>query len=226
MAYPESMDSLFGAHWRARLTELRALREERGATDPVLIIAGIAITLILIVGGTFAMSGFMTNAQNLNATSDLDRIATAQAQVAAMRGKEAVAASGKYLYVGGKHLGPYARLMTDPENHPENIPDIDVVLSEGTEVIVFPVSLSAIKGTDISWVAYARSSNGSWFMRASDAPKAWDFGKANYPADDLQTPEGFVGSKLGGVTVTEAMAEQVKSDLRTASHSYYIVGGQ
>jgi hypothetical protein len=64
----------------ARLrADLNRLREERGATDPILIIAGIAITLILLVGGSFAVSGFIANANNLNAKGDLDRIATAQA---------------------------------------------------------------------------------------------------------------------------------------------------
>ena len=36
---------------KAKKAEIERLREERGATDPILIIAGIAITLILLVGG-------------------------------------------------------------------------------------------------------------------------------------------------------------------------------
>ena len=64
---------------KAKKAEITRLREERGATDPILIIAGIAITLILLVGGSFAISGFIANANNLNAKGDLDRIATAQA---------------------------------------------------------------------------------------------------------------------------------------------------
>ena len=64
---------------KAKKAEIARLREERGATDPILIIAGIAITLILLVGGSFAISGFIANANNLNAKGDLDRIATAQA---------------------------------------------------------------------------------------------------------------------------------------------------
>ena len=64
---------------KSKKAEIERLREERGATDPILIIAGIAITLILLVGGSFAISGFITNANNLNAKGDLDRVATAQA---------------------------------------------------------------------------------------------------------------------------------------------------
>lgn len=64
---------------KAKKAEIAALRDERGATDPILIIAGIAITLILLVGGSFAIAGFMNNARDLNAKGDLDRVATAQA---------------------------------------------------------------------------------------------------------------------------------------------------
>ena len=66
------------ANLKARRAEIVRLREERGATDPILIIAGIAITLILLVGGSFAISGFIANAHDLNAQGDLERIATAQ----------------------------------------------------------------------------------------------------------------------------------------------------
>jgi hypothetical protein len=70
---------------KAKKAEIARLREERGATDPILIIAGIAITLILLVGGSFAISGFIANANNLNAKGDLDRVATAQAAFLAER---------------------------------------------------------------------------------------------------------------------------------------------
>lgn len=227
MPYPGSMNtSDFGARLRARSTELRALRDERGATDPVLIIAGIAVTLILLVGGSFAMTGFISNAQNVNAASDLDRVATAQQQVAFMKGKEALAASTKYLYAEGKVLGPYKHLMAVPADDAQGRPDIDVILSDGVELIVMPISLSAVKNADLSWVAYARSSNGSYFMRTSDSTKAWDFGKASYPASTLRTPDGLVGSQVGGVTVTAEMAEQFMTDIRAFSHSYYVLGGE
>lgn len=55
-----------------------SLRRDRGATDPLLIIAGIAISLILLVGGSFAVSAFVTSTQDRSARDDLARIATAQ----------------------------------------------------------------------------------------------------------------------------------------------------
>ncbi len=62
-----------------RLSSLSRAHNDRGATDPILVIAGIAITLILLVGGSFAISGFIANAHDTNAKGDLDRIATAEA---------------------------------------------------------------------------------------------------------------------------------------------------
>lgn len=52
---------------------------ERGATDPILVIAAIAVSLVLLVGGSFAVSGIITNGHNLNAKSDLDKVAVAEA---------------------------------------------------------------------------------------------------------------------------------------------------
>lgn len=65
---------------------VRRLADDKGATDPILVIAGIAITLVLLVGGTFAVSGVIGSAHDVNAKSDLDRIATAQAAAKAEKG--------------------------------------------------------------------------------------------------------------------------------------------
>jgi len=56
--------------------EVAALREERGATDPILIIAGTAITLILLVGGSFAIAGF--EARESRNEDDSERVGEAQ----------------------------------------------------------------------------------------------------------------------------------------------------
>lgn len=66
------------AHLHARRNELRS---EHGATDPLLIIAGITITLVLLIGGTFLISEVTSNAKDMNAASDLDKIAVAEAGV-------------------------------------------------------------------------------------------------------------------------------------------------
>jgi hypothetical protein len=57
---------------------LAAIREERGATDPILVLATIAVSLILLVGGTFAVTGIITNGKDLNAKGDLDKVSIAE----------------------------------------------------------------------------------------------------------------------------------------------------
>lgn len=52
MSTPTMLDRL-----KTAKAKVAALREERGATDPILIVAGTAITLILLVGGSFAIAG-------------------------------------------------------------------------------------------------------------------------------------------------------------------------
>ncbi|MGW8431235.1 carbohydrate binding domain-containing protein [Curtobacterium citreum] len=59
---------------------------DSGATDPILVIAAIAVSLILLVGGSFAVAGLLANSRDLNARQDLDRLATAQQASAAKRG--------------------------------------------------------------------------------------------------------------------------------------------
>lgn len=63
---------------KVRRAEIARLREKRGATDPILVIAGVQVKLILLVGGSFAISGFISPAGN-RPEGDLDRIAIKQA---------------------------------------------------------------------------------------------------------------------------------------------------
>lgn len=62
----------------------RRLVGDRAATDPILVIAAIAVSLVLLVGGSFAVAGIVGNGHDLNARADLDKVAVAQvAQYAA-----------------------------------------------------------------------------------------------------------------------------------------------
>ncbi|MGW8431514.1 hypothetical protein ACWGJ9_10525 [Curtobacterium citreum] len=65
----------------------RLLRSDRAATDPILVIAAIAVSLVLLVGGSFTVSGLIGNAHTNNAKADLDRIAVAEAAALADGGK-------------------------------------------------------------------------------------------------------------------------------------------
>jgi hypothetical protein len=63
----------------SRITNrILGLRSERGATDPILVIAAIAVSLVLLVGGSFAVSGIIANGHNLNAKADLDKLAVSE----------------------------------------------------------------------------------------------------------------------------------------------------
>lgn len=56
----------------------RHFRADRAATDPILVIAAIAVSLVLLVGGGFAVSGLIGNAQASNAQQDLGRVVAAE----------------------------------------------------------------------------------------------------------------------------------------------------
>ncbi len=135
---------------KAKKTEIARLREERGATDPILIIAGIAITLILLVGGSFAISGFIGNAHNLNAKNDLDRIATAQAAF--------LAENDHYAGLGTKSVD--GTLYTNATGLAAlRSSSIGFVPREGATFRVF----SSASG----WVALTKSASGTKYVRTS-----------------------------------------------------------
>ena len=134
------------AKLKARKSELASLREERGATDPILIIAGIAITLILLVGGSFAISGFIANANNLNSKGDLDRIATAQAAYMVQKDGYGALAYGPNVSTPNTQLQE-AALGFEP--------------SQGTNAIV--------RTSPAGWVAVTKSASGAVYLRTSQS---------------------------------------------------------
>lgn len=67
---------------------MRFLRGDRAATDPILVIAAIAVSLVLLLGGGYSASAMIANGKDVNARADLDKVATAEG---------ALAASGKSL---------------------------------------------------------------------------------------------------------------------------------
>jgi len=135
---------------KARKAEIARLREERGATDPILIIAGIAVTLVLLVGGSFAISGFIANANDMNAKADLDRIATAQAAYRASNDRFGTYAAGPN--VGTKN----AQLSTA------------MVGFNPTESNSTIVRTSA---NGDSWAAVTKSASGKAYVRTSASPE-------------------------------------------------------
>jgi hypothetical protein len=129
---------------KARRAEIARLREERGATDPILIIAGIAITLILLVGGSFAISGFIANAHNLNAQGDLERIATAQSAYLAQNDG-----------FGALRVGP----NVGTQNTQLQQGALGFTPTDGNSTIV--------RTAPAGWTAVTKSGSGAIYMRSS-----------------------------------------------------------
>ena len=155
---------------KAKKAEVARLREERGATDPILIIAGIAITLILLVGGSFAISGFIANANNLNAKADLDRIATSQAAF--------LAENDKYAGVGTGYT--LASSLSALQN---------------SSLGFTPTAGNAIKlfASGSGWVAMTKSASGAKYVRTSLSTAVTETVPGTLPAgiDSATVTSGF-----------------------------------
>ncbi len=176
----------------ARLrADLARLREERGATDPILIIAGIAITLILLVGGSFAISGFIGNANNLNAKGDLDRIATAQAAYLAQNDDYAS------LRINIPTGGTVTRTLL---NSP-----IGFTPTEGLPVIVNVFG----SGSNRAWAAVIESASGETFVRFSSSSTIYSLGSGTEYPNPL--PAGFAAeaNAMGAGTWVESAFNRV-----------------
>lgn len=202
---------------KARQAEITRLREERGATDPILIIAGIAITLILLVGGSFAISGFIGNAHNLNAQGDLERIATAQSAYLAQN-------------------DGYGQLRVGPNVGTQNTQLQDGALgftpTDGNSTIV--------RTSPAGWTAVTKSASGDVFFRSSESNRVFQLtDDPSNPAYGETTTEGarnlftnpnmVNGNRLGGWagtnnTATRSIVPVSWSAGGTAARTTWTVG--
>ncbi|MGW8431202.1 hypothetical protein ACWGJ9_08760 [Curtobacterium citreum] len=168
----------FGA--RAR----RLLRRDRGATDPILVIAAIAVSLVLLVGGSFAVAGMINNGKDMNAKSDLDKVATAEAAwsgnpkvttvpnsyIPYLSGSTATALNYNLAATGGIVAGTALEKA-----------DVGFTPTDGGRVAV--VTDSAYTG----WAAVSKSSTGAIFIRTSTSSK---FGQLGGSAGNYTLPAG------------------------------------
>lgn len=60
----------------------RTVLTDRAATDPILVIAAIAVSLVLLVGGSLTVSGLIDRGKNLNAQKDLAAVRVIEADAA------------------------------------------------------------------------------------------------------------------------------------------------
>lgn len=169
---------------------MRRFRRERGATDPVLVVAGIAITLILLVGGTFAVSGLIRSAQDTNAKQDLDRVVSAQAAV--MTAKETYMPTA----VGPKVLSSKVNkaLLTQQLGIEPGAQNTLVVAASGT-----------------GWAAMVQSASGATFLRTSTSTDIVEVDVTNIRSDfELVAKDGTVISDASGSATSVSAARTIR----------------
>ncbi|WIE80881.1 carbohydrate binding domain-containing protein [Curtobacterium sp. MCSS17_016] len=118
----------------------RPARSDAGATDPILVIAAIAVSLVLLVGGSFAVAAAVSSAKDTNARQDLDRIASAEQAAPAYFPVDAVS-----------------------DDEPLGNSSIKAQLSDGGYAVALPCRDTSGPG----WVAGSRSQTGAVFLRSS-----------------------------------------------------------
>jgi hypothetical protein len=122
--------------------------DDRGAADPILVIVGIAVSLIMLVGGTFAIGGFIAYADNQAARGDLDRVATAQ---------------GHYISENDR----YASLAVGPD---VAVPNTELIDSAASFSPSESVNLK-VRSSPSGWAAVAGSGSGNVYLRTSTSDK-------------------------------------------------------
>ncbi|WIE81346.1 hypothetical protein [Curtobacterium sp. MCSS17_016] len=133
-----------------RLFPFRRRQSDRGATDPILVIAAIAVSLVLLVGGSFTVSGVIANAKNANAKNDLALIATAEA---------ATQADGSSYLAWGITAAGVVSGDTNLNGDRLDKSKVGFTTTPG-------VAINVNANTD-GWVAAATSSTGAKFFRSS-----------------------------------------------------------
>ena len=101
----------------------RFFRHDRAATDPILVIAAIAVSLVLLVGGSLAVAGVLNNARDLNARGELEHVAVAEASAIADSAGSAAwkGAPGASASTWTDSAGTRTNYATDPRGLRQNL---------------------------------------------------------------------------------------------------------
>lgn len=151
------------------------LRPDRGASDPLLIIAGIVISLVLLIGGSFAVVEFMRNTQDRDARDDLARVATAQ-----------VAYHSENDEYAGLAVGPD---IAEADKNTELLDGkVGYTKTSDTNLVV-----TANKG---GWTAVTQSRSGKVFVRSSYDNRTREVEGSLQPAPDALGPERLARTNL------------------------------
>ncbi|MGW8431676.1 hypothetical protein ACWGJ9_11335 [Curtobacterium citreum] len=153
----------------------RFFRSDRAATDPILVIAAIAVSLVLLVGGSFTVSSLIANGQDHNAKQDLNTLVTAM--------KSGYFEQGiSYFTGGGMHQSDGETTYGfSPTTSPAAV-QVAVKLADTT-------TATATAACQTSFAVFVRSGTGSWFWQSSikssqqQVPSPWPAtAPAGYPS--------------------------------------------
>ncbi|MGW8431200.1 hypothetical protein ACWGJ9_08750 [Curtobacterium citreum] len=149
----------------------RTLRRDRAATDPILVIAAIAVSLVLLVGGSFAVAGMINNSKDLNAKNDLDRIATAQAAVQS--------SGGTYLAFYADQNGTVDASNSSKDSNGKylNQSTVGFTLSGAVDVVNSTNAGNSPDGKN--WFAAEKSASGKYFVRTSTSSKTLEVSRSD-----------------------------------------------
>ncbi|MGW8431813.1 hypothetical protein ACWGJ9_12020 [Curtobacterium citreum] len=120
----------------------RIWRPDRAATDPLLVIAAIAVSLVLLVGGTFTVRNLVGNAHRTNALADLDRLATSEAAASA---------------------GSNGNFFDYSSNNPVQVTPVGFTVTAGSTVTA--------QSCSTGWMAVAEATDGRKWVRTSTSPR-------------------------------------------------------
>ncbi|WIE80851.1 hypothetical protein [Curtobacterium sp. MCSS17_016] len=187
---------------RIRASLSRALRREHGATDPILVIAAIAVSLVLLVGGSFAVAGMIANGKDLNAKGDLDKVATAEAAWAG--NPKVTTVQNSYVpYLSGSTATALAYNLAATGGF------VSGTALEKADVGFTPTDggrLAVVTDSGYSaWAAVSKSSTGAIFIRTSTSSKVGQLTGAagNYTLPSGVTlPTGISLTGLNGALTT------------------------
>ncbi len=161
-----------------RIKASARLRDERGATDPILVIAAIAVSLVLLVGGSFAVAGIITNGKNLNAKSDLSKVSVAE--VAAFAQADS--------YLAYTHLKSGAESGdTDPNGNLLSKSGVGFTPTVGGALAVIlvpavaadPTTTPPTPASPAGWVAISGSTSGAIYVSSSTTAQIVDVSQAS-----------------------------------------------
>lgn len=161
----------------SKLRSRQALRGDRGAADPMLVVASIAVALILLLGGGFAVAHFINQSHDSNAKNDLGLVKVAEDSI--------FAAGDKYI----EYKSPAITGSTTADQALENA-TIGFKPTDGEKLVV-QVNTTGTPGSEWYAAVKSKANTGTIFIRTS---------KSNVTVASTDT----AGLTKIGITTTQA----------------------